>query len=165
MALVTTSATILAFKASPLWALVVGTARLERGRHVAEAASRLNIADVRLLWLLCSEGARTMKEISDALGLEQSTVNRQVNAALKHGFVERVEPDADAAAAGRARLIRATEEGEQVFARDLEAGMDVFGVALDAIPADERERFMTHYAAFAEAYRVEALRASARFRG
>ena len=151
-------------KSSPVWSLVVATARLERGRHVALTASPLNTADIRLLWLLSSEGPRTMKEISDALGLEQSTVNRQVNAALKHGLVERVDRAGDASSL-RARPVRATREGERVFVRDLNAGMAVFEVALKALPEDEREQFMANFLAFAQAYQVEAAAAAARLRG
>ncbi len=152
-------------KSSPVWSLVVATARLERGRHVALTASPLNTADIRLLWLLSSEGPRTMKEISDALGLEQSTVNRQVNAALKHGLVERVDRAGDANSSPRARPVRATREGERVFVRDLNAGMAVFEVALKALPEDEREQFMANSLAFAQAYQVEAAAAAARLRG
>lgn len=160
MALVTTSEAIHRLKRSALWALVVGTARFERGRRAIEATARLKSADLRLLWLLSAEGPRTMREIADALVLEQSTVNRQVNAALKEGLVERIDHASASGdeAVSRARAIRATDAGEAALARDLGAGMEIFGVALDALPAGERQQFMDNYLVFAEAYRVEAAR-------
>ena len=80
-----------ALRGSPIWDLVVATARLERGRRAVEGRARLGTADLRLIWLLVEDGPRTMREISEELGLEQSTVNRQVNSALKAGYLERID--------------------------------------------------------------------------
>lgn len=52
-------------------------------------AEPLGPAEQRLLWLLSDGVPRTLKRISEDLHLEQSTVNRQVNAALSHGVVSR----------------------------------------------------------------------------
>lgn len=136
---------------SPVWGLVVATARLEQGRRAVESYARLGQADLRLLWLLASEGPQTMKEISSALHLEQSTVNRQVNAALAAGLVERVARPGSAA-----RVVRVTAEGEQAFAADLRMSTEVLEAALASVPAAERDAFAAHLAAFAAAYREAA---------
>lgn len=132
------------------WGLVVGTARLERARRAHEARARLTVADNRLLWLLSGEGPCTMREVSDALGLEQSTVNRQVNAALERGLVERVERS-DVTA--RAFVI--TREGAELFSFEMKRAMKRYAEALDVLPESERERFVQHFMTFTQAY-VEA---------
>lgn len=139
------------FRRSPLWELVVATARLEQGRRAVEAHAQLGIADLRLLWLLSSEGQLTMKGISEALHLEQSTVNRQVNAALKNGLVERVEQPG-----ATARVVRATVAGEEFFSADLRVSMSVLEAGLAAVPPAEAEAFVRHLGAFAAAYRDAA---------
>lgn len=84
--------------------------RLEVHRRLAENRSALTQSDGRLLWFLSDGRPRTLREIADGLNLEQSTVNRQVNAALSAGHLRRfAEP-------GRsARLIEPTEEGLAVY--------------------------------------------------
>ena len=42
---------------------------------------------MRLLWLLVESGPQTLAEVTSALGLERSTVNRQVNAAVAAGLL------------------------------------------------------------------------------
>lgn len=139
------------FTQRPVWALVVALARIERGRRALDAGARLGTADQRLVWLLVSEGPRTMREISDDLGLEQSTVNRQVNAALAAGLLERVERPGE-----RAMALRPTEAGLDLFVADIGKMTDVLGEALGALPTDEADRFMEHLGVFADAYRAAA---------
>ncbi|MFD6137837.1 MarR family winged helix-turn-helix transcriptional regulator, partial [Isoptericola sp. NPDC060257] len=80
--------------------------RLDLHRRLAEHRSPLGTADGRLLWLLSDGRPRTLREIAEALRLEQSTVNRQVNGALAAGLLRRFT------APGRsARLLEPTEEG------------------------------------------------------
>ena len=144
-----------ALRKSPVWDLVVATARLERGHRAVEGRSRLGTADRRLIWLLVEEGPRTMKEISEELGLEQSTVNRQANAALKAGYLERVER------AGRgARTLTPTEEGYELFASDMHFVMNVLEEGLSAVPAGEAKRFLENLVTFSEAYTRAAERSS-----
>jgi DNA-binding MarR family transcriptional regulator len=136
-----------ALRGSPVWDLVVATARLERGRRAVEGRARLGTADLRLIWLLVEKGPRTMKEISEELGLEQSTVNRQVNAALKAGYLERLEP------AGRgARTLTPTDEGYDLFASDMHLVIAVLDEGLSAVPVAEARRFMENLLTFSEAY-------------
>lgn len=139
------------FREEREWGLVISTARLERGRRAHESRAGLTIADNRLLWLLSSEGPRTMREISESLGLEQSTVNRQVNAATARGLVERVERPGEAA-----RAVRITQAGVDHFTVELRRAMELYGAALDVLPADQREPFVAQLLAFSEAYRSKA---------
>lgn len=143
-------------RTSPVWDLVVATARLERGRRAVEGRARLGTADRRLIWLLVEEGPRTMKEISDELGLEQSTVNRQVNAALRAGYLERGEQ-----ASRGARTLTPTEEGYELFASDMRLVMTVLEEGLSAVPAAEAKGFMDNIVAFSEAYTRAAEHSSA----
>lgn len=136
-----------ALRASPVWDLVVTTARLERGRRAIEGCARLGTADRRLIWLLVESGPCTMREISEKLGLEQSTVNRQVNAALKAGYLRRSEPE------GReARTLSPTDKGYDLFTSDMQLLMGVLGEGLAAVPVAEAERFLENLVTFSEAY-------------
>lgn len=138
------------------WPLVVATARMDLARRATESRAQLTLADNRLLWLLTTEGASTMKEIGDALALEQSTVSRQVNAALERGLVEKQSREGCAA-----RVLAASERGRDLFATEMRRGMGALGEALDVLPADEREQFVEQLLRFTDAYRTTALRVAA----
>jgi Predicted transcriptional regulator len=118
-------------------------------RRVVEAATSLTSAELRLLWLLSDGRARTQRDISTELSLEQSTVNRQVNAALRAGHLER-----QAAGSGAAMLV-ATAGGRQRYEADVEALMQLMGTALEAL-GDGSEQFLVSLATFVEAYRDAA---------
>lgn len=118
-------------------------------RRVMEAQTKLSAADLRLLWLLSDGRARTQRDISDELSLEQSTVNRQVNAALRAGHLER-----QVSASGPARLV-ATGAGRRRFEADVEALMQLQAAALEAL-GDDAEQFLISLATFVEAYRDAA---------
>ncbi len=96
-----------------------------------------------------------MKEISEELGLEQSTVNRQANAALKAGYLERAEQ-----AGGGARTLTPTDEGYDLFAGDMRFVMAVLEEGLSAVPVAEAKRFMDNLVTFSEAYTRAAERSS-----
>jgi len=115
-------------------------------RRVVESATSLSAAELRLLWLLSDGRARTQREISTELNLEQSTVNRQVNAALRAGHIERL-----GTGSGPAQL-SATEGGLRRYEEDVEAVMGIMGTALSAL-GDEQEHFLASLAIFVEAYR------------
>ena len=118
-------------------------------RRVVEARTSLTTAELRLLWLLSDGRARTQRDISTELNLEQSTVNRQVNAALRAGHVERLSAES-----GPAVLV-ATGEGRRRYDADVEALMKLLGAALHVLGADQ-ERFLILLATFVEAYREAA---------
>ncbi|MFE5335087.1 MarR family winged helix-turn-helix transcriptional regulator [Isoptericola sp. NPDC056573] len=121
-------------------------ARLDVYRRLAEHRSAIGVADGRLLWLLSDGRPRTLREIAEALRLEQSTVNRQVNGALAAGLLRRFTE------AGRsARLVEPTEEGR---ARFEEATSQALGAYADGLAAlgDDVDTFLELFARFADAY-------------
>lgn len=126
---------------------IITIARLERAQRAAEDVAEIRVADRRLLWLLSDGAPRTMREIADGLGLEQSTVNRQVNAALAHGLLARSEPDEH-----HARPIVVTDEGQALFARSFDRHMGYVRGALAAVPEHRREAFLADFVAFVDAY-------------
>ncbi|MET7771164.1 MarR family transcriptional regulator [Nocardia sp. NPDC005366] len=75
----------------------------------------------------------SLRELSDALQLDISTINRQIGAMLKQELVER-EPDPDG---GIARKIRATDKGLKALADDRARSHDGIGaVVADWSPVD-----------------------------
>ena len=126
--------------------------RLDLHRRLAEQRSPLGTADGRLLWLMSDRRPRTLREISSALGLEQSTVNRQVNAAIDAGLLRRF------AEAGRpARLIEPTAAGIEAFENATALALGAYDDALATL-GDESGAFLELLERFVGAY-GEAVRA------
>lgn len=88
-----------------------------------------------LLSLLRVEGPMSIGQLSDALGLDVSTLNRQTAALLRSGVAERI-PDPDG---GIARKFRITAEGASRL--DSERAQSIHH--LDAILADWSEEEIT----------------------
>ncbi|MFV0287402.1 MAG: MarR family winged helix-turn-helix transcriptional regulator [Demequina sp.] len=122
-------------------------ARVERTRHVLEQRVTVGTADMRLLWLLSDGDARTMRQICDALKLEQSTVHRQVANAEKEGFVSRHR-----AAGSTAWVVTATDTGRAAFERALTSAMAVTGAGLAVLEPDEQEALLDLLGRFLDAY-------------
>lgn len=135
---------------TPVWSLVTSLSRLDRARRAAELRAGLGVADQRLMWLFSDREPRTLKQIADALSLEQSTVNRQVNTAIAEGLLRRYREPGHAA-----KLLAATDDGLDRFSADLRANISHYEAALAAIPADERDRFLSQLADFTDAYEGE----------
>lgn len=109
--------------------------KMERHHHAMRTHGSLHAADVRLLWMLTSNGPMTLREISDGLRLEQSTVNRQVNAAIRNGLLHRFDD-------GRtAKVVAPTERGQEIFRRDTAVTQKVYRGALAAL-GDEADTFI-----------------------
>lgn len=87
--------------------------RMNRRRTNVFPGAWLENSAFSILWILSDGRPRTLRELSDELDLEQSTVNRQVNAAIKHGHLERFEVDGQLS-----RLIRPTAAGTEAFKHD-----------------------------------------------
>jgi len=102
--------------------------RLARRRSQVYPGSQLDTSAFRLLWLLTEGPPRTLRELADELQLDQSTVNRQVNAAIKHGLVERY-----AVAGSSSRLLRPTEAGRATYVHDAALRADVYDAVLDEL--------------------------------
>ncbi|ROO88696.1 DNA-binding MarR family transcriptional regulator [Actinocorallia herbida] len=76
-----------------------------QGRH----SDRMDRSAYVLLSRILLNGPMTIRQLSEAFGLDQSTLNRQTSALLRAGLVERIaDPDA-----GIARQFKITDEGAQ----------------------------------------------------
>ncbi|MEV0248962.1 MarR family winged helix-turn-helix transcriptional regulator [Nocardia sp. NPDC050712] len=103
------------------------------------AAHRLDRSAYTLLSRLSAEGPMTIGQLSDAMNLNQSTLNRQTTAMMKNSVVERI-PDPEG---GIARKFRITDAGQRALERDRAGSIH----ALNAILADWPD---ADVAAFAE---------------
>lgn len=52
-------------------------------------SSTLDTSQARILWLLAEHGPLSLRQMSERLGLEQSTVNRQVNGVVSTGLASK----------------------------------------------------------------------------
>lgn len=121
-------------------------ATLDLARRAVESHAELGTAELRLLWLFSDDRPRTQREISQDLDLEQSTVNRQVNGAIRSGLLERIE------AGGPAHRFAATVEGRRRYDADVAAIMDTYDEALADVP--DAEQFLDAFTTFVDAYRA-----------
>lgn len=113
--------------------------RLEQSRRAASANAALGAADGRILWLLSGGEEYTLRDISEKLNLEQSTVNRQVNAAVKAGYVDKTR-----SRARNAWVFSPSAEGRAKFDADLVMQLGFYHRALDSLDDAERAVFLDH---------------------
>lgn len=111
--------------------------RLEQSRRGATANAKLGAADARILWLLSGGEEYTLRDISDKLSLEQSTVNRQVNAAVKAGYVEKRRSRARAA-----WVFSPSADGRRKFDADLDMHLGFYSRALAELSQSEQQVFI-----------------------
>ncbi|QIG44262.1 winged helix-turn-helix transcriptional regulator [Nocardioides anomalus] len=108
--------------------------RLARRRAHVYPGARLDPSAFRLLWLLTEGPPRTLRELAEELQLDPSTVNRQVNAAIGHGLVERYAvPDSPS------RLLRPTEAGRAAYVHDGTLRAAVYDEVLKELGRDRAE--------------------------
>ncbi|CAN5584610.1 hypothetical protein BH11ACT8_BH11ACT8_25980 [soil metagenome] len=87
--------------------------RLQRIRNAAYDGVVLETSAFRLLWVLSDGEPRTLRQLAQELDLEQSTINRQANAALDAGYLERFRVEGSAS-----KLLRPTAAGSEAYERD-----------------------------------------------
>jgi len=78
-------------------------------------------------------GPMTLKQLAEAFRLDQSTVNRQVNALRRDELVERISDPAG----GVAQLLRPTRKGLRLLARDRDVAREQVGQVLDGWKASD----------------------------
>lgn len=122
-------------------------ARLERFRRSHQQNMRLGTADLRILWLFTDGSPRTLKEIAHELGLEQSTVNRQVNAAVADGLLEKTRPTA-----GSAFHVVSTEAGRDAFEKDVAISLQGYEAALRTLGEADSSQLLELLERFVAAY-------------
>ncbi|QGH69052.1 MarR family winged helix-turn-helix transcriptional regulator [Pseudactinotalea sp. HY158] len=127
--------------------------RLDATRRVVERQASLTRAERRLLWLLADGRPRTFREIAEELGLEQSTVNRQVNGAAADGLVESIEI--------RPRQVRPSDAGLRSFTGSISHQLDTYEAALARFDPADRENFTSLLGQFVAHYAEAAADAEA----
>ncbi|WP_019929599.1 MarR family winged helix-turn-helix transcriptional regulator [Nocardia sp. BMG111209] len=127
--------------------LAEALSRLQQHRRFQEQDAVLGSADMRLMWLLSDGTPRTQREIADTFGLEQSTVSRQVNAALAAGLLRRYrEPGATS------HVMEATPDGRDALARASRQMLDSYETALAALGDTDRQRLLDLFDRFVDTY-------------
>lgn len=119
---------------------------LERLRRAQMSQMDLGTADLRILWMFSDGRARTLKQIAHDLELEQSTVNRQINAAIAEGLLERTREEGSPA-----QLISPSERGAAAFDGDVEKSLAALRSGLDAVDGDVTD-FLDQFTRFVDAF-------------
>lgn len=118
---------------------------LDRHRRALEATTSLGTAELRLLWLLSDDRSRTLREIADELHLEQSTVNRQVNAAVRTGHLQRARVDG-------AYRFEPTDAGREAFSAETHAALSLYARVLDDLGPERADRLLASLGEFVDRY-------------
>ncbi|MFT0762148.1 hypothetical protein [Scrofimicrobium sp. R131] len=121
--------------------------RFDWQRHMAAQDAPLGAAALRLMWLLSDGQPRTLREISEELHLEQSTVNRQVNASIRAGNLARINDPNRAA-----QLLIPTEEGRRRFKMSTERVVRPYDRALEKMGPEAAHKFLELIEQFTTAY-------------
>ncbi|MQY03235.1 MarR family winged helix-turn-helix transcriptional regulator [Actinomadura macrotermitis] len=121
---------------------------LRRRPGVLERSTYVLLSRIRV------QGPMSIGELSDAFGLDASTLNRQTAAAMRAGFVERI-PDPDG---GIARKFRITDKG----ARMLDDERESIVQGLDRVTADWSDEDIATFAAYLRRFNTDIERLSGR---
>ena len=125
--------------------------RFNKRRHGVVEGTQLDVSAFRLLWILADDRARTLRELAEELGLDLSTINRQVNAAVRAGLLERFSvPDS------LSRPVRPTAEGRRLYAHDSAIHADLLRSVLAEMGADAARDLIRSLGAFNDAYERRA---------
>lgn len=100
-----------------------------------------------LLRRIRMQGPMSIRELSEAFGLDPSTLNRQTSAMLRAGLVERI-PDPDG---GIARKFRITGKGEQCLDDERRRVIE----SLDRIMADWSAEEVAEFAAYLKRFNTD----------
>ncbi|MFJ9031619.1 MarR family winged helix-turn-helix transcriptional regulator [Streptomyces sp. NPDC102274] len=100
------------------------------------------------------QGPMSIGELSDAFGLDASTLNRQTAATVRAGLAERIlDPDG-----GMARKFRITQEGARVLDEEREGIVR----SLDRVMADWPEEDIAAFAAYLKRFNTDIERLGGR---
>ncbi|MFB7512193.1 MarR family winged helix-turn-helix transcriptional regulator [Streptomyces sp. NPDC056144] len=135
------------------------TMLLSRHAHLYAPRSRaaggqLDRSAYVLLSRIEMHGPMSIGQLSEAFGLDASTLNRQTAAMLRTGVVERI-PDPEG---GIARKFRITEEGARRLAADRDANIEGLDRVMEHWSAEDVARF----AAFLERFNQDIERLEGR---
>lgn len=122
-------------------------ARFDRHRRTLGDRAVLGMADMRILWLFTDGTPRALRTIAHELGLEQSTVNRQVNAALDAGLLSRHREQGV-----NAYLFESTEKGRALFETNLGTIISTYDTALLSLGHKKTTQLLTLFGELTDAY-------------
>ncbi|WP_344533881.1 MarR family winged helix-turn-helix transcriptional regulator [Streptomyces albiaxialis] len=100
------------------------------------------------------QGPMSIGELSDAFGLDASTLNRQTAAAMRAGLVERI-PDPEG---GMARKFRLTDEGARLLDEEREGLVE----ALDRVMAEWADEDIAAFASYLRRFNTDIERLGGR---
>ncbi|MBZ5739192.1 MarR family winged helix-turn-helix transcriptional regulator [Nocardioides mangrovi] len=121
--------------------------RIARRRHANVEGTELDTSAFRLLWILSDGRPRTLRELADELDLELSTINRQVNAAVRAGLLERF-----AVEGSTSKPVRPSTEGARLYAHDSAIHADLLRSVLAEMGAAPARQLIGGLRAFNDAY-------------
>lgn len=131
------------------------------GRHLRlhsprprRSAGHLDTSAYILLSRLSMEGPMSIGQLSDALGLDTSTLHRQTTTILDAGLVERI-PDPDG---GMARKYRVTTDGQERLDAERAGSIE----ALDTVLADWSADDVAAFAGYLERFNTDIERLDGR---
>jgi DNA-binding MarR family transcriptional regulator len=127
---------------------------LSRHEVMPRRARRLERSAYIMLSRIRLQGPMSIGELSDAFGLDASTLNRQTAAAMRAGLLERI-PDP---AGGIARKFRITAKGAQL----LDEERTIITNGLDRVMADWSDEDISTFAAYLRRFNTDIERLSGR---
>lgn len=127
--------------------------RFGRRRHTSVPGTELEVSAFKLLWVLSDGRPRTLRELADELDLELSTINRQVNAAVRSGLLERFSVPGSLS-----KPVRRTPEGERRYDHDSAVHGDLLRSVLAEMGAEPARELIRGLRAFNDAYERHAPR-------
>jgi DNA-binding MarR family transcriptional regulator len=121
--------------------------RFSKRRHAGIEGTELDTSAFKLLWVLADERPRTLRELAEELDLELSTINRQVNAAVRAGLLERFSvPDSPS------KPVRRTPAGRRSYEHDSAVHADLLRSVLAELGATSARELISGLRAFNDAY-------------
>ncbi|GAA4362730.1 MarR family winged helix-turn-helix transcriptional regulator [Nocardioides caricicola] len=125
--------------------------RFGKRRHAAVEGVELESSAFKLLWVLSDDQPKTLRELADELGLDLSTINRQVNGAVRAGLLERFTVPGSPS-----RPVRSTAEGRRLYEHDSAVHADLLRSVLAEMGPDAARDLIRSMGAFNDAYERRA---------
>jgi DNA-binding MarR family transcriptional regulator len=125
--------------------------RFSKRRHGSVDGTELDSSAFKLLWVLSDDEPRTLRELADELDLDLSTINRQVNAAIRAGVLERFSVPGSPS-----RPVRPTAEGRRLYQHDSAVHADLLRSVLAEMGAEGARDLIRSLGAFNDAYERRA---------
>ncbi|MET7655179.1 MULTISPECIES: MarR family transcriptional regulator [unclassified Streptomyces] len=116
-----------------------------RNNSLMERSAYILLSRIRV------QGPMSIGELSDAFGLDASTLNRQTAAAMRAGLIERI-PDPEG---GMARKFRLTDEGTRLLDSEREGIVEVLDQVMTDWPDEDVAAFAEYLRRFN--YGIEAI--------